>query len=250
MINLNLKFLRNLHNLSQAELAEQLSIPRTTLSAYERGFVEPNIELIIKMAKFFKVSVDDLIAYNLEHNNPDHESKDGLKILAISVDTENKSNIELIETKASAGYFDSCSDPEYIKELPKIYFPNIPQGTYRGFQISGDSMLPVESGTIVISSYIEKLSDIKNEKTYIIVSKSEGVVYKRVRNLSNEKALLLISDNSIYMPYKIPYSEIAEVWQHYAHLSFNDDKISSNSLLDDKITDMHNKLNHLYEKIN
>jgi DNA-binding XRE family transcriptional regulator len=249
MISLNLKYLRNQHNLSQAELAENLSIPRTTLSAYERGFVEPNIELMIKMAKFFKVSLDDLVAYNLEHNNPDHESKDGLKVLAISVDSENKSNIELVETRASAGYLDSCSDPEYIKDLPKIHFPNIPQGTYRGFQINGDSMLPMESGSIVISSYIEKLADIKNEKTYIVVSKSEGVVYKRVRNLSKEKALLLISDNTTYLPYKIPYAEVAEVWQHYAHLSFSDDQLSLNSLMDEKISDMHTKINYIFEKM-
>jgi DNA-binding XRE family transcriptional regulator len=249
MINLNLKFLRSMKNISQAELAEQLSIPRTTLSAYERGFVEPNIELMIKMAKFFKVSIDDLIAYNLEHHNPDYQSKDGLKVLAISVDSENNSNIELVETRASAGYLDSCSDPEYIKDLPKIHFPNIPQGTYRGFQINGDSMLPLESGTVIISSYLEKLTDIKDDKTYIIVSKSEGVVYKRVKNLQKEKKILLISDNSLYMPYKIDYSEVAEVWQHYAHLSFSDMKLAVNSAMDEKITDMHNKINYMYEKL-
>jgi transcriptional regulator with XRE-family HTH domain len=250
MINLNLKFLRNLHNMSQAELAEQLSIPRTTLSAYERGFVEPNIDLMMKMAKFFNVKLDDLIAYNLEHNNPDHESKDRLKVLAISVDSENRSNIELVETRASAGYLDMCSDPEYIKDLPKIHFPNIPDGTYRGFQISGDSMMPLETGTVIISSYVEKLENVKNDKTYVIVSKSEGVVYKRVKNLAKEKCLLLISDNTNYLPYKIHYNEISEIWQHYAHLSFSDAKLSNASMMEDKISDMHTKMSLIYNKLN
>ena len=40
MIETNLKFLRGKHSISQAELVESLGIPRTTLSAYERGFVE------------------------------------------------------------------------------------------------------------------------------------------------------------------------------------------------------------------
>jgi transcriptional regulator with XRE-family HTH domain len=249
MISQNLKFLRRRENLSQAELAEKLSIPRTTLSAYERAFVEPNIDLMRKLCKFFSISLDDLVAFNFEHNNPDHEGENGLRILAISVDSENNSNIELVETKASAGYLDSFFDPEYIKELPKIYFPNIPQGTYRGFQIHGDSMLPLNSGTIIISSFIEKITDIKDDKTYVIVSKTEGLVYKRVKNLSKEKALLLVSDNQSYFPYKIQYSDIAEVWQHYAHLSFTDDKLSSGGIIEDKINDILSKVTSIDNKL-
>jgi transcriptional regulator with XRE-family HTH domain len=249
MIDQNLKYLRNIHSLSQAELAEKLGIPRTTLSAYERAFVEPNIELMKKMCKFFNVSLDDLIAYNLEHNNPDHKIKDGLRILAISVDNENNSNIELVETRAAAGYLDSYSDPEYIKDLPKIHFPNIPQGTYRGFQIKGDSMLPMESGTIIISSYVEKITDMKDDKTYIVVSKSEGVVYKRIKNLKKEKTILLMSDNDTYNPYAIPYNEIAEVWQYYAHLGFSDMKYTFNNMIEDKLADIQKKVSEMHSSM-
>ncbi len=249
MIDLNLKYLRSLHGISQAELAEKLGIPRTTLSAYERGFVEPNIELMKKMSRYFQVTLDNLIAYNLEHNNPEHQNNDGLRILAISVDNENNSNIELVETRAAAGYLDSYSDPEFIKELPKIHFPNIPQGTYRGFQIKGDSMLPMESGSIIISAYIEKISEMKDDRTYIIVSKSEGVVYKRIKNLKGEKSILLISDNDIYHPYPIPYSEIAEVWQYYAHLGFSDKKYTLNSAIEDRLTEISKKVSQMHSRL-
>ncbi len=249
MISQNLKYLRSREGLSQAELAEKLSIPRTTLSAYERGFVEPNIELMLKLCKFFNITLDDLVAFNFNHNNPEHESKTGLRVLAISVDNENNSNIELVETRASAGYLDSFFDPEYIKELPKIYFPNIPQGTYRGFQINGDSMLPMQSGSIVISSFVEKIADIKNDKTYVVVSKSEGVVYKRVKNLPKEKSLLLSSDNETYIPYKVHYDEVAEIWQHYAHLSFSDEKLSSDSIIEDKLSNIQAKLSIIHDRL-
>lgn len=249
MIETNLKFLRSKHSISQAELAESLGIPRTTLSAYERGFVEPNIELMLKMAKYFGVSLDDLIAYNLEHQNPEHKGGDNLKVLAISVDPWQNSNIELVDTKAEAGYLDSMSDPEYIKELPKIYFPKIPQGTYRGFEIRGDSMLPVEPGSVIISSYVEKFADIKDGRTYVIVSKTEGVVYKRVKNLAKEKSLLLISDNEAYNPYAVHYGDIAEIWQYYAHLSFSDSKLSFNALLEEKLSDIQRKVGELHSKV-
>jgi transcriptional regulator with XRE-family HTH domain len=249
MIDSNLKFLRGVHNISQAELAEQLGIPRTTLSAYERGFVQPNIELMLKMGKYFNVSLDDLIAFNLEHKKEDHKGKEGLRILAISVDAQNNSNIELVDKKAEAGYLDSMADPQFIKELPKIHFPNIPQGTYRGFEIRGDSMLPIVQGSIVISSYVEHLSDIKDGKTYVVISKSEGVVYKRVKRIKEEKSLLLISDNQNYMPYKLPFNEVAEVWQYYAHLGFNDAYNTYTSMIDQRMNDMHTKIGEIYEKI-
>jgi DNA-binding XRE family transcriptional regulator len=249
MIDQNLKYLRSVKGISQAELADSLGIPRTTLSAYERGFVEPNIELMKKMCKYFSVTLDDLIAFNIEHKKEEHPSKEGLRILAISVDQDNNSNIELVETKAAAGYLDAMSNPEFIKDLPKISFPKIPQGTYRGFEIKGDSMLPLESGSIVISSYVENINDIKDGKTYIIVSKTEGVVYKRVRKLPNEKSLLLISDNTVYDPYIIHYSEISEIWQYYAHLSFSDSKMTLDAMIDERIADMHTKVSKIYDKV-
>ncbi|MBK8701506.1 MAG: helix-turn-helix domain-containing protein [Saprospiraceae bacterium] len=249
MIELNLKYLRGKHNISQAELAEGLGIPRTTLSAYERGFVEPNIDLMLRMSKYFKVSIDDLIAYNLEHRKAEHPDSDNLRVLAISVDPYQNSNIELVDTRAEAGYLDGMADPEYIKELPKIYFPKIPQGTYRGFEIRGDSMLPIEPGSIVLSSYIEKLNEVKDGKTYIVISKSEGVVYKRVKNLPKEKTLLLISDNEAYHPYPIHYGEIAEIWQYYAHLSFSDTKHTFNAMLEDKLSDIQRKVSTIHSRI-
>lgn len=247
MLSQNLKYLRAITNLSQAELAEKLGIPRTTLSAYERSFVEPNIPLLIKLSKFFKVQVDDLVAHNIEEKQNESSFGTPLKVLAISVDSENRNNIEFVNTKAEAGYLDSFADPEFIKDLPKISFPNIPQGTYRGFEIRGDSMLPMESGSIVISSYVEKLSDIKNDKTYVVISKSEGVVYKRVKNNPTENTLILSSDNETYSPYKLSYDEVAEVWQYYAHLSFSDAKQTFNTMLDDRISDIQRKVGKMYE---
>jgi transcriptional regulator with XRE-family HTH domain len=249
MIAGNLKFLRNLNNISQAELAEQLSIPRTTLSAYERGFVEPNIDLMTRMSKYFKVSIDDLIAYNIEHKKEAHPAKEGLRVLAISVDSLNNSNIELVDKKAEAGYLDSMADPQFIKELPKIHFPNIPQGTYRGFEIRGDSMLPVVPGSVVISSYVENIKDIRDGKTYVLISKSEGVVYKRLKKNQDKKELTCISDNTTYAPYQLPYSEVAEVWQYYAHLTFEDPKQTFDALMDDRLTDVHMKVSAIHDKV-
>lgn len=249
MIHKNLKYLRTKKKISQQYLADAMSIPRTTLGDYERGKTEPNLEMLVKLSDFFDVKVDDLIRSNISHLDYEILRNKHMKVLAISVDRNNKENIELVDTKAEAGYLESHSDPEYIKELPKISFPNMPEGSYRGFEIRGDSMLPLEPGSIVICSYVEQIGDIKNDETYVIVSKQDGLVYKRVKVDQNNMQLYLVSDNEAYMPYEIEYEEIDEIWKYYAHLSFTDAKTSLNDLIDDKLQDIQKKVTTLTEKL-
>ena len=249
MLSENLQYLRKKHKFSQQELANQLGLPRTTLGDYERGKTEPNIEMLIALADCFKVTIDALVRTNLQHLEFEIIKNKDIRVLAMTVDNDNKGNIELVDTKAEAGYLESFQDPEYIRDLPKINFPNIPSGTYRGFEINGESMLPMEPGTIVVSKYIEKLKDIKDNKTYIIISKEDGVVYKRVRNNKKQKALTLISDNELYLPYEIGYAEVAEVWEYYAHLSFSDLKVSFNEQLESKITDIQKKVTSIEQRV-
>lgn len=249
MLAQNIKYLRNKSKFSQQELSEKLSVPRSSLSDYERGHTQVGIDVLIKLSDIFDVKIDDLIRSNLSHRDLEIVRNKELRVLAISVDTDNNSNIELVETKAEAGYLGSFSDPEYIKDLPKIAFPNIPQGTFRGFEIHGDSMLPMETGSIVICEYIERLQEIKAGRTYIIISKSDGVVYKRVKNDPTANKLVLISDNDAYLPYQIDYNEIAEVWQYYAHLSFSDSKFTFNYMLEEKLQDIQRKLTEVHREI-
>lgn len=249
MLEKNLKYLRRKHQLSQQGLSEALGIPRTTLGDYERGKTEPNINMLIKMSTYFDVNVDELLKQDLTHGEYEILKTKIMKVLAISVDGDNNGNIELVDTKAEAGYLDSYHNPEYIKDLPKIQFPNIPTGTYRGFQIQGDSMLPVEPGSIIIASYVEKLTEIKNDKTYIIVSKSEGLVYKRVRADHVSNKLILISDNDLYLPYEIPADEVDEVWQYYGHVSFSDDRKKVSSQIELQIGDIHRKVSEIHQNI-
>lgn len=249
MLGNNIKYLRNKHKHSQQDLAEKLSVPRSSLSDYERGHSQMSIDNLIKLSDIFNVKIDDLLRSNLSHQDLEIIRNRDLRVLAISVDADNNSNIELVETKAEAGYLESYANPEYIKDLPKIAFPNIPQGTYRGFEIHGDSMLPMESGSVVICAYVESLKDIKKDRTYVVISKSEGVVYKRVRPDFDGQRLVLVSDNDAYLPYDISFNEVAEIWQYYAHLSFSDARYTFNYMLEDKLQDIQKKLTEVHKAV-
>ena len=53
--------LRKQKNLSQQELADKIGASRTIIGNYERNANTPSIEVLLKLAKVFDVSVDFLI---------------------------------------------------------------------------------------------------------------------------------------------------------------------------------------------
>lgn len=55
-----IKVERARHNLTQADLAKNLGVSRQTIHAIEKNKFNPSVTLAIKMAQFFKVSVEYL----------------------------------------------------------------------------------------------------------------------------------------------------------------------------------------------
>src|ERR1700761_1377162 len=221
-ISSNIKYLRKKKTLTQQQFADQLGIKRSLVGAYEEERAEPKYDLLKKIAIFFDISVDDFINETINEKwapkpkgNPAN-----LRVLSISVDKEDNENIELVPLKASAGYLNGYADPEYVSQLPKFYLPMFKQGTYRAFEIKGDSMLPLVSGTIIIGEYVENWADVKQAETYVIISKNDGVVYKRIGNKFKEnKKLKLMSDNPVYEPYEINGEDVLEVWKGKGYIS-------------------------------
>ena len=218
----NIKFLRKKKGLTQQQFAEQIGIKRSLVGAYEEERADPKYDLLKKIALFFDVSIDDFIneIINEKWVPKPKGNPANLRVLSISVDKEVNENIELVPLKASAGYLNGYADPEYVAKLPKFYLPMFNQGTYRAFEIKGDSMLPLVSGTIIIGEYLENWADVKVAETYVIISKTEGVVYKRVGNkFKDNKKLKLISDNPVYEPYEINGEDVLEIWKAKAYIS-------------------------------
>jgi transcriptional regulator with XRE-family HTH domain len=245
----NVKFLRKLKDMTQNDLSDLLGIPRSTLGEYERGNTEPSLTLVLRLSKIFDTDVDTILKRRMSDSPTTYDLNNKVRVLAVSVDSDQQNNIELVQTRAEAGYLDGYGDPEYIKDLPKLNFPNLPRGHYRGFEISGDSMLPMESGSIVICKYVENLKDIKDDKTYVVISKRDGVVYKRIRNDRANQSIKLFSDNYQFLPYSMTYNEIGELWQYHAHLSFSDNKATFDAMLQEKLTSIQQKVMEIHQAV-
>ncbi|MBL7857164.1 MAG: LexA family transcriptional regulator [Cyclobacteriaceae bacterium] len=215
-VNKNIKYLRLKAELTQKQFAEKLGLKQSVIGAYEEERATPPLPCLVDVSDLFNVSLDVLTRKDLSRV-PQKEWKSSSsekEVLAITVDASGKENVELVLQKASAGYLAGYQDPEFIGELPKISIPVLPRNkTYRAFEIQGDSMLPIQPGSIIFGEYQENVSTIKNGKPYILVTQQEGIVFKRLFNFSNDQGkLLLVSDNRNYAPYAIETNEVMEVW--------------------------------------
>lgn len=223
-ISSNLKYLRKKNMLTQQQFADKMEIKRSLVGAYEEDRAEPKYELLKKIAEFFDLTIDEFINEQINDKwKPKLKSQgSNLRVLSISVDQHDRENIELVPVKASAGYLNGFSDPQYISDLPKFQLP-IPalrQGTFRAFEIMGDSMLPIQPGSVIVGEYMDNWNDVKAGETYVVISKNEGVVYKRAGNKFKEsRELKLISDNKTYDPYSIASDDILEIWKAKAYIS-------------------------------
>lgn len=231
MIKMNetIRAIRKKLNLTQDQFAAQLDIKRSLVGAYEEGRAEPRLELIQKMADLARISVDDFMRGEVVAGET-KSLKRGKEVVVVTIDREERDNINLVPQKAAAGYLNGYADAEYVKELPSFRLPMLKQGNFRAFEISGDSMLPILPGTVVIGEYVEDIGALKNGKTYVLVTEREGVVYKRVFNYIAENGkLFLVSDNRQYTPYQIDAAEVLEAWQAKAYISVQFPDVESKS---------------------
>lgn len=65
----NLKFLRLQRKLSQNRLAQKIGVNSTTIKRWEENTMSPNIESVDTIAKYFNISVSDLICRDLRLNS-------------------------------------------------------------------------------------------------------------------------------------------------------------------------------------
>jgi len=210
----NIKYLRVSKSLTQQGVADDLMITRARLLKYEDGTSQPPIELLKKISNFYNVSIDILVSVDLRKIPMGELLKldDNRILLPITVDNQGENFIEIIPHKAKAGYTSGYADPEFIENLQQISLPFLRNGKFRAFPVEGDSMPPHKEGSFIVGKYVEKLGDVMDGKTYILLTKSDGIVYKRLNK--NGRNLTLQSDNRVYRPYEVKASEILEIWEY------------------------------------
>lgn len=144
----------------------------------------------------------------------------------ITVDKQGVENILWVNVRASAGYVKGHADREYLETLPSFNLPQLRgKGTYRTFEVDGDSMFPtLENKEAVVGRWVERIEDIVEDYVHVIVSKSLGVLIKRVLNRINEYGYLVLKSDAVdnrnqYPNIEVYPDDILEIWLPVMHLN-------------------------------
>lgn len=228
----NIKLLRKRKGRTQDDVAFALKMKRPTLSGYENEVAKPGVEVLVAFADYYGVTIDTLIRVDLNSLSESMLSqlergmevyvKGGkLRVLATTVNADNKENIELVQERAKAGYTRGFADPDFIEKLPVFQLPFLPENKkFRTFQLNGDSMLPIPDGAWVIGEYVVDWSTLTNGQACIVCTLDDGLVFKVVENNIEESGeLLLHSLNPEYKPYTVPVNQITELWKFTHYIS-------------------------------
>lgn len=121
-----LKELRNIKNLTQFEIAKEINIAQNQYQRYETGKTMPSIEILIRIAEIYKVSLDYISGRYLENeiHKKDETYKTEEKLY--KTNTENKEDklkmqiyikeLQLIYAKLEATYIVDIENEELLEE--------------------------------------------------------------------------------------------------------------------------------------
>ncbi len=212
-IGSQLKTLRKERGWTQTDLADKAGIKRTALGAYEEGRAEPRLGVLVRLAHTLDVSLDTLVL-----GGTTTPLEQDLRILPIPVDRDsNRERISAVSVKAAAGYARGYGDPEWIAALPTfdLPLPGVPRDrTLRFFQIEGDSMLPIPPDSWILCAFTERIEDAGSGRPYIVATRDDGLVFKRIENrMDIEGDLWMVSNNPSYAPYALDPAHIREIWR-------------------------------------
>lgn len=75
VFKIRIKETRKELGLTQAQVAAETDMPKSNISKYESGDLEPNIEQLGKLAQYFSVSTDWLLGITRKHNTEENTNK-------------------------------------------------------------------------------------------------------------------------------------------------------------------------------
>lgn len=214
-------------NLNNYSFSKRIGVTSTTVDSIINGRpqsdgtrkrTKPGYDVLMSIINEFEINPDYLFGKDdqmIRTETAKAQTYSGMPQV-VAVNPSGNENVVYVPIKARAGYLNGYGDTEYIEKLPTFSMPHLTNGTYRCFEVYGNSMVHTFfDGDLVFGKYVESLDDIKDGRIYVIVSKNEGIVLKRVINRIEERGkLILKSDNKNgnYPTYTIDADEIMEVW--------------------------------------
>lgn len=225
-IGKNIKKIRTVKKMSQADFAQLFNLARPSVGAYEEGRSEPKIDTLIAIAKYFKISIDALLNKELTINElykfdvfsagekVKHEERHEIDKDSITEETP------LVLVDKITEYIVNHHNKDFINGLPSFQFPFTQYKKTRAFQVDGKEMEYENCGIhhqdILLCDRVEKEDTLEVGCLYVLVT-DETI---RVRRLSNiNKNLTFKTDDPSFDILHYSRNALLEIWKVRAYFS-------------------------------
>ena len=234
-IGKNIKRIRAVKKLSQAQFAELFNLARPSVGAYEEGRSEPKIDTIIAIAQHFGISADALLRKELSVNelysfdifkgdfDPTSlppalgKSSKNEQIQFQPKPTNYTQGIPLIKKGDRTEYLINLKNKDFITRLTHLHVPTLEGDKFRAFEHVGTEML-TESGGLHESDILactptdlDKVRRFEPGKLLVIVS-AKQILTRRFEGTSTTH-LLLLTDRPTDVNTQLLLEEVLEVWE-------------------------------------
>jgi transcriptional regulator with XRE-family HTH domain len=258
-IGKNIRKIRAVKKLSQADLAAIFNLARPSVGAYEEGRAEPKIDTVIQMAQHFGISIDLLLTKEITINELYHIDKyaTGLNQPATEMvkppeqtSRERKTEgMPLIKAERMYEYISGRKSKDFIAGLPTIQLPLEKNRTNRAFEINSNEMHYLQSGIkagdiVNTISVVVEPGNLKTGKIYLLVTGDRW--YLRRLNAMN-KVLEFAADNPDFPAVHIGIEEIDELWEVRGIYS---EALEKSDSMASRIFELENAVRELLARVN
>lgn len=175
--------------LKQSELANLIGIRQNTLSTWETGRYEPDLDALAKMSELFGRSIDDIIGHR-PVNSPASSGGTWVPVLG---DVAAGIPIEAMED---------------VVDYEEIDAALAATGDFFGLRIKGSSMEPrIREGDVVI---VRKQANADTGDTAVVMVNGDSATVKRIKKES-DGSLWLLPNNPAYDPQHFSTAEISSL---------------------------------------
>lgn len=183
-----IKALRLEHGLRQIDLANKIGALQSTISQWETGKVEPDIEALIKIASIFETSIDNVLG----EESPRPPISSGGVWVPVLGEVAAGIPIEAVED---------------IVDYEEIDAALAATGDFFGLRIKGSSMEPrIREGDVVI---VRKQDDADTGDTVVVLVNGDSATVKRLKKEA-DGSMWLLPNNPAYDPQHFTPTEITE----------------------------------------
>ena len=203
---IDLKAFRKANNLTQEELGKYLGMKKSFVSKVENGkekLPQPKLQKLLANRKGWDTSnliVDDVYIETLENHGE----------INIQAESPKKADmIPLVPFEAVAGPGTMVFDDEQVIDYYEVR-------EFKGadflIRVKGDSMSPkYVGGDLVACKVVKDVLFFQWGRVYVVYTKSQGVMIKRVEPAQDDADILCVSENTKYNPFEVPKEDIAGV---------------------------------------